>query len=63
MPRDLYSSAKAWHHADRKAFEPEYVANIGDGTDPAKEPRLRINPFFLQVELESEDRLRGCEMN
>lgn len=32
----------------KKAFEPEYVASIGDGTAPANEPMLRINPLFLR---------------
>lgn len=31
----------------RKALEAEYVASIGDGTAPAKDPILRINPRFL----------------
>jgi hypothetical protein len=32
----------------RKAFDPEYVASMGDGTAPANEPTLRINPRLLR---------------
>lgn len=34
-------------NVDKKAFVPEYVASMGDGTEPANEPMLRIRPRLL----------------
>jgi hypothetical protein len=48
---ELTSSARALVNVERKALVPEYVASIGEGTAPAKDPMLRINPRFLQGEI------------
>lgn len=41
------SSAKALVNVDRNALVPEYVASIGDGTEPANEPMFRMRPRLL----------------
>lgn len=43
----LTSSARALVNVVRNAFVPEYVASIGDGIAPAKEPMFKIRPRFL----------------
>lgn len=51
----LTSSPSALEKVDINAFVPEYVASIGDGTEPAKDPMLRIKPFLLNSSLEIDD--------
>lgn len=50
MPLCLSSSPSACDQVARKPLEPAYVASIADGTAAAKDPMLRISPFFLEVE-------------
>lgn len=45
------SSASALVNVERNALVPVYVANMGEGTLPAKEPMLRISPRLLQTTL------------
>lgn len=44
----LTSSARASVNLDKKAFVPEYVASIGEATDPAKDPMFRMSPRLLK---------------
>jgi hypothetical protein len=46
-PRGATSAASASENVWRNAFDPEYVASMGDAIAPEKEPRLRIRPRFL----------------
>ena len=46
-PCCLTSSASAVEKVSMKALEAEYVASIGEGTTPEKEPMLRTRPRLL----------------
>ena len=45
----LTSSANALVKVAKNAFVPEYVASMGDGMEPAKDPIFKIKPRFLQM--------------